>query len=77
MKQRYQQRNKAVIDFFNKNNGKLLVIDVTNTVRPWVKLATFLGKPVPGVPFPYINKTPHRSSFTGSVRSGGFSVSRR
>lgn len=52
----YKQHNAGVIDYFHDRPEDLLVLDFTKGDQ-WEKLCSFLGKPVPDLPFPHYNKT--------------------
>lgn len=52
----YNKHNEEVMQYFKNRPGELLILDFTRGDR-WEKLCAFLGKDVPGVPFPHYNKT--------------------
>lgn len=51
----YEEHNKDVISYFQKNPSQLLVMDVFEG-DGWEKLCGFLGKSIPEKPFPHKNK---------------------
>jgi len=51
--QRYTSHNVEVTEFF-KDKPNFLMIDVTQG-DGWDKVCPFLGKPIPGMPFPHAN----------------------
>jgi len=51
---RYEQHNREVIAYFQDRPGDLLVLDLT-AGDAWPKICSFLGQPVPDVPFPWRN----------------------
>jgi hypothetical protein len=52
----YNQHNAGVIEYFRERPDDLLVLDFTKGDQ-WEPLCSFLGKPVPDLPFPHYNKT--------------------
>jgi len=52
----YNQHTRAVLAYFKDRPGDLLVIDITKEPS-WDKVCHFLGKSVPQVAFPHLNKT--------------------
>jgi len=52
----YNSHNEAVMRYFEKRPGDLLVLDFTQGDR-WDKLCAFLAKDVPEHPFPHFNKS--------------------
>jgi len=51
----YERHREEVLDYFSGRPTDLLVVDVSEP-RPWDALCTFLGRPVPGVPYPHANR---------------------
>lgn len=64
---RYERHNREVLDYFSQRPNDLLVLDLTESAA-WDELCAFLGKDVPGVPFPHSNRAVDRESHPGSVR---------
>ena len=52
----YNRHNQGVMEYFRHRPDDLLEIDFT-AGDSWDKLCRFLGKPVPDVEFPHLNKT--------------------
>lgn len=52
----YNKHNEEVMNYFSDRPDDLLVLDFTKGDR-WEKLCAFLGKEVPGIPFPHYNRT--------------------
>jgi hypothetical protein len=52
--QRYRDHNRDVFDYFKNRKTDLLVLDLTQDFT-WQKLCEFLDKPLPHLPFPYLN----------------------
>jgi hypothetical protein len=52
----YRRHNQRVREYFADRPGDLLVMDITRG-EGWEKLCPFLGKPAPGAPFPFTNKS--------------------
>ena len=52
----YFNTKKRVKSFFEDKPGKLLEIDIPSG-DGWEVLCTFLGKPIPNIPFPYLNQS--------------------
>lgn len=48
-------RHQLIDNFFRDRRGELLVIDICGG-QGWETLCPFLGKPIPQVAFPYLNK---------------------
>lgn len=55
LKEGYFQHMEEVLDHFRRRMGDLLVIDIC-AGEGWQKLAPFLGKPIPEIPFPWLNR---------------------
>ena len=55
---RYRRHNDAVMDYFQDRPQDLLVMKMNELTsdQAWGKLCGFLGKPVPGVPYPHAHK---------------------
>jgi hypothetical protein len=53
--QRYQSHIREVLEYFADRPGDLLMVSWEKG-DGWEKLCTFLGKPLPGQPFPHANK---------------------
>jgi len=51
----YKRHNLEVMEYFRNRPGDLLVIDFTSG-EGWKELCGFLGREVPGVPFPHFNR---------------------
>lgn len=51
----YSNHNKEVIEYFKDRPNDLLIIDFT-TGEKWDSLCKFLGKPIPEIDFPHVNK---------------------
>jgi hypothetical protein len=54
----YDAHNQAVRDYFKHRPQDLLVLDFTQG-GSWEELCTFLGHPIPEVPFPHANRVNH------------------
>lgn len=52
---RYETHNDAVLHYFKERPDDLLILRIT-AGDGWEKLCPFLGKEIPAVPFPHINK---------------------
>jgi hypothetical protein len=52
--QRYRDHNRDVIDYFKERESDLLVLNLAQDFT-WQKLCEFLDKPLPHLPFPFIN----------------------
>jgi len=52
---RYERHNREVQDYFRDRPGDLLVLRFTEG-DGWEKLCPFLGKPIPSVAFPHLNR---------------------
>lgn len=55
MREKYEQRNIEIIEYF-KNTNKLLVVDFEKN-SSWDSICTFLNKPIPKFNFPHLNRT--------------------
>lgn len=53
----YENRNRAVIDFFRNTNRDLLVLNLEEEAEPWQRLCGYLEMPVPTKDFPHENRT--------------------
>ena len=62
----YRRHERRVHDYF-AGRADLLVLDVAGTEDPWPQLCGFLGRDVPGVPFPHA--TPSRQAEDSRARS--------
>lgn len=60
---RYDEHNRDVLRYFEGRPGDLLVLDLAQG-DGWEKLCPFLGKPIPGSPFPHANKAADRDKST-------------
>ena len=69
--QEYQRRNEEVKEFFQAQGAsdRLLVIDIAQETNPWLKLAPFLGKQPPQIPFPVANRQPTAKKPKGNTFS--------
>ncbi|HET6806880.1 MAG TPA: sulfotransferase [Frateuria sp.] len=56
----FDQHNREVLEHFRGRPDDLLVLDLPKG-DGWDKLCPFLGKPVPGIPFPHANKATDRN----------------
>lgn len=56
---RYERHNREVIDYFRERPNDLLIMDLTEN-EGWEKLCRFLGKEIPGAPFPHVHKAESR-----------------
>jgi hypothetical protein len=52
----YNAHNEAVLKYFEKKPGKLLGV-CWESGDGWQKVCAFLGKEVPDIPFPHLNKS--------------------
>ncbi|HUR31926.1 MAG TPA: sulfotransferase [Saprospiraceae bacterium] len=52
---RYRKHNEAVVEYFKNRASDLLILNLEHE-NPWIQLCKFLDKPIPGRPFPLINK---------------------
>jgi len=66
----YQKFVTAVFEYFKGRPKDLLVMNVS-AGDGWEKLCPFLGKPIPGVPFPKANVTQILWMNIDDVRGGG------
>ena len=55
----YWQHYADVLAYFDTRRTDLLVLNIFNG-DPWPPLCKFLGKPVPNIPFPHLNKARSR-----------------
>lgn len=53
--ERYERHNAEVLEYFRDRPDDLLVVDWAAGAG-WPELCGFLGKPIPGKPFPHANK---------------------
>jgi hypothetical protein len=53
--QKYEERNKQIIEYFKDKPSQLLVMNIIEG-DGWDKLCNFLDKPIPNKPFPNKNK---------------------
>ncbi len=51
----FENHNKEVIAYFKERSSDLLVLDLAKG-NGWEQLCPFLGKEIPNIPFPHINK---------------------
>jgi hypothetical protein len=51
----YEERNRAVVEYFARRPDRLLVVDVC-AGRGWPELCAFLGLAAPQKPFPHVNR---------------------
>jgi len=51
----YTRYVDGVLEYFKDRPEDLLVVDICGGEQNWVKLSTFLGRPVPDIPFPVTN----------------------
>lgn len=56
---RYEEHNEGVVRYFRDRPLDLLVMNLSKG-DGWEELCRFLGKEVPGVPFPHMNKSSER-----------------
>ncbi len=64
--ERYEQHNQEVITYFKDRPYDLLVLNITEG-DSWTKLCPFLGKDIPDVPFPDVNKGDTREAQKSQV----------
>jgi len=50
------RHNRSIINYFKDRPGDLLVINICKG-QGWEYLCPYLGRPIPSVPFPHINKS--------------------
>lgn len=55
--QAYERHEKRVFSYFADRPHDLLVFDICGKHAGWERLCTFLGVPVPHVPFPHTNRS--------------------
>ena len=55
-RERVAQHERAARDWFAQRPDDLLELDLEAGSDAWPRLAGFLGRPVPSVPFPYLNR---------------------
>jgi hypothetical protein len=55
---RYRRHNAEVRAYFKDRPGDLLVMDMDHGAG-WPELCAFLGKPIPDIPYPYVNGGGH------------------
>lgn len=60
--ERYRRHNAAVLAHFSACPERLLTICWETEPDPWQRLGRFVGRPVPDVPFPHLNRTPRPAS---------------
>lgn len=69
----YERHNREVLAYFSERPADLLVLRLTEG-DGWEKLCRFLGKEVPDIPFPHLNKASERvreaASAHASVEDG-------
>ena len=63
----YNDHIEDVMDYFRMRPGDLLVLNFTRGDE-WDKLCRFLGKEVPGVPFPHANKAEQNPALDPDLR---------
>jgi len=66
---RYEAHNREVLEYFRDRPGDLLVMELAKG-DGWNKLAPFLGKPIPSVPFPHANKAGDRALVAKLLKKG-------
>jgi hypothetical protein len=54
----YNTHYRNVHEYFSRRESDLLVMDICGG-DSWHKLCSFLGVPLPGVPFPHVNRGEH------------------
>ena len=52
----YERHERHIQDYFRERPDDLLVLDICGGYAGWESLCTFLGKPIPDVPFPSSNQ---------------------
>ncbi len=52
----YNEHTNGVLEYFKNRPDDLLVMNLFADTEKWNPLCAFLGKPVPVVPFPHLNK---------------------
>ena len=62
---RYRRHNAEVMEFFKSRPDDLLILD-TPAGDGWEELCKFLGRPIPGTPFP-CNNASERNRFVSSA----------
>ena len=55
LKERFEERNAQIIEYFKDRPSKLLIMDISSG-DGWEKLCGFLENPIPKKPFPHRNK---------------------
>ena len=55
--QRFEAHNRDVKAYFQNRQNDLLVMNIFEETNHWEKLAAFLEKEIPDLPFPHENKT--------------------
>lgn len=66
---RFDRHNREVLEHFRGRPDDLLVMNLAQG-DGWEKLCPFLGKPVPGMPFPHANKATDRTLVMKLLRKG-------
>jgi len=66
---RYEGHNREVLEYFRDRPDDLLVMELAKG-DGWEKLAPFLGKPVPAMPFPHANKAGDRALVAKILKKG-------
>lgn len=64
----YNQHYKNVVDYFNDQTNKLLIMDISSD-DGWGELCPFLGIPILNVPFPHLNSRNDVDSWVYRVKS--------
>ena len=60
---RFENHNKEVMAYFKERTNDLLVMNLENG-DGWEKLCPFLGKNIPNIPFPHVNRSEDRKKAT-------------
>lgn len=66
---RYETHNREVQEYFRDRPDDLLVMELAKG-DGWEKLAPFLGKPMPAMPFPHANKAGDRALVAKLLKKG-------
>jgi hypothetical protein len=65
---RYRKHNQEVLEYFQDRSDNLLVVSWEQG-DGWKELCSFLGKPLPDMPFPHVNKGKYTTKFERMVNS--------
>lgn len=71
--QQYSNHNRSIEQYFNEDKSKYLKMSITKG-DTWVELCKFLGKDVPGIDFPNVNKAVIKHAKNDEVNTESSSI---